>query len=315
MQDLQLLINGATFHVILLETIPIWLAALGGAFTAQANVLNIALEGMILIGAFTAVAIGSLTQSATLAVLSAVLAGIALALVFAWVTLYLRADVIVAGLGISLVAEGVTVFLLERVYSNEGSYQPNQFPHLWTVDIGPLAKIPLIGPAIQGQTIIVFIALFLLPFSSWLLFRTRFGLRVRAVGEAEDAAVAAGINPNRMKLWTILISGAFSGLAGAQLAMATIDMFVRDMSAGRGYIALAALTFGAGNPVGTFVASLIFGAATALADRLQLMNHPNIPSQFALMVPYVVTLIALIFAAFRLRLASRPAEATLAHES
>lgn len=314
MQDLQTLLNGSTLYTILLETTPIWLAALGGAFTAQANILNIALEGMILMGAFVAIAIGAATQSATLAVLAAVLAGLTLSLVFAWATLYLRADLVVAGLGIGLVAEGTTVYLLERLYNNEGDYQPFTFPHLWTLNLGPLAAIPVIGAALQGQTIIVVISLLLIPIASWLLYRTRFGLRVRAVGEAEDAAVAAGINPNRMKLYTILISGALSGLAGAQLAMATLDMFVRDMSGGRGYIALAALTFAGGNPVGTFIASLIFGAASAMSDRLQLLSQPSIPTQYALMVPYVVTVVALVLAALRTRYRARPAEATISHE-
>lgn len=313
MNAFHTLFAGSTLFTILLDTTPIWLAALGGAFTAKANVLNIALEGMILIGAFVAVAIGSATQSATLAVIAAILAGILLALIFAWASLYLRADVVVAGLGINLVAEGVTVFLLERIYNNEGDYQPLTFPHLWTLNLGPARNIPILGPMLQGQTIIVLIGLALIPISAWLLFRTRFGLRVRAVGEAEDAAIAAGINPDRMKLWTILISGALSGLAGAQLAMATLDMFVRDMSGGRGYIALAALTFGAANPVGTFLASLIFGAANAMSDRLQLLQNPSIPPQFAIMVPYVVTVVALILAALR-RYRARPAEATITQE-
>lgn len=307
--------NGTIFFTILLQTTPIWLAALGGAFTMQANILNIALEGMMLMGAFAAIAVGAATQSAVLAVLAAIGAGLAMSLIFAWVSLYLKADVIVAGLGINLAAEGFTVFLMERLYNNEGNYQPIPYPSLWTLNLGSLANIPILGQALQGQSIIVVISLILIPIASWVLYRTRFGLRVRAVGEAEDAAVAAGINPNRMKFWTVLISGGLSGLAGAQLAMATLQMFVRDMSGGRGYIALAALTFGAGNPVGTFLASLIFGAADAVSDHLQLLQHPSIPPQFAIMVPYVVTVVALIIAALRLRYKPRPAEATIAQEA
>lgn len=312
MDQLLHLLGSSLLFVILLKTTPIWLAALGGAFTQKANILNLALEGMMLVGAFFAISVGAATQSALLAVLAAVVAGIVLSLLFAWASLYLRADFLVAGLGINLLAQGATVFLLERLYQNEGNFSPERFPHLAQIHLGPLANIPLIGPALEGQTVIVALSLVLLPVSAWVLYRTRFGLRVRAVGENEDAVIAAGINPSRVKLVTVIISGALSGLAGAQLAMGTLGIFVRGMSNGRGYIALAALTFGNATPLGTFIASLIFGAADAASDRLQFLH---IPTQFVLMVPYWVTVIALVIAALRHRFRARVAEARLAvHE-
>ena len=288
--------NAALLFAIVLQTTPILLAALGGAFTQQANILNIALEGMMLTGAFASIAVGAATQSAAAAVAAAVGAGLAMALLFAWASLHLRADFIVAGIGINLLADGVTVFLLERLYHNEGSYSPFEFPSLWTIGLGPLRNIPVLGPALSGQSVIVFAALALVPLSSLILYRTKFGIHLRAVGENEEAAVAAGVNPVRMKFAAVLISGALSGLAGAQLAMGTLDIFVRGMSSGRGYIALAALTFGAARPGGTFLACLLFGIADAASDKLQFYDIPN---QLVLMVPYAVTIAALALAALR----------------
>lgn len=287
---------GQILFTILLDTVPILLAALGGAFTQKANILNIALEGMMLMGAFTSIAFGALTQSVALALLGAILAGLLIALVFACASLVLRADFIVAGIGINLLADGITVFLLERVYNNEGSYSPAHFPHLWQLHLGPLAGIPLLGPALDGQSVIVYLALVLVPVSWWVLYRTRIGLRIRAVGESEEAAVAAGIKPVRIKFLTVLISGVLSGLGGAQLAMGTLNIFTREMTSGRGYIALAALTFGNAEPGGTFVASLTFGAANAISDRLQFLH---IPSQLVLTIPYLVTILALVLVRLR----------------
>jgi general nucleoside transport system permease protein len=294
---------GQTLFVILLETTPILLAALGGAFTQQANILNIALEGMMLIGAFAAIAIGAATQSLVLAVAGAVLAGLLLSLLFAWVSLGLRADEIVAGIGINLLADGITVFLLEHLYQNEGSFSPQHLPQLWKLELGPLARIPLLGPMLEGQTVIVVAALLLVPLSWLVLYRTRFGVHLRAVGESEEAAVAAGIDPRRVKLAAVLVSGALCGLAGAQLAMGTLGIFSRGMTSGRGFIALAALVFGGATPGGTFVASLLFGAADGVADRLQVVQV--VPSQIVLMLPYLVTILALTAAAVRRRRLTR----------
>lgn len=293
-----MLAAGQTLFVVLLQTTPLLLAALGGAFTQKANILNVALDGMMLIGAFTAIAVGAATQSVMLALLGAVGAAVALALLFGWVSLILRADFIVAGIGINLLAQGITIFLLGKIYNNEGSFSPQRFPQLWRIRLGPLANVPILGPGLDGQSVLVVLALLLVPVSWWIMYRTRFGLRVRAVGENQEAAVAAGVSATRMKFQTVLISGVLCGLAGAQLAMGTLNIFVRDMTSGRGFIALAALTFGNAEPFGTFVAAIIFGAANAASDRLQFLH---LSSYLVLMLPYLVTVAALWFAAVRRR--------------
>lgn len=276
---------------IVLQTAPLLLAALGGMFSQQANVLNIALDGMMLMGAFVSIAIGAATGNAFIAVLAAIGAGLVISLIFGWASLVMGADVVVAGIGIGALTAGLSVLLLSTLYHNEGSYAPSNFPNLWQLHLGPLEHIPVIGPAMQGQSILVLIAILLVPASWWVLFRTRYGLRVRAVGEEEPAAVAAGLKPRAIKMSTVLISGGLSGLAGAQLAMATLGQFVSGMTAGRGFIALAAIFVGRARPVGTAVGCLVFGASSALANQLQLLHYS---SDLMLMLPYVVTVLVLL---------------------
>lgn len=283
--------SDAFFVAIVLQTTPILLAALGGMFSQQANVLNIALDGMMLMGAFVAIAIGAKTGSSLVAVLAAGAAGVAIAVIFGYVSLWLAADLVVVGIGIGTLTAGVSVLLLSTIYHNEGSYSPRHFPRMWSIKLGPLQHIPVLGPAFEGQSLLVLLAIVLVPVSSYVLFKTRYGLRVRAVGEEEAAAVAAGLNPRRIKMTTILISGLLCGIAGAQLAMATLDQFVSGMTAGRGFIALAAIFVGRAKPVGTLVGCLIFGVVSAVANELQLQH---LPSDLMLGLPYVVTVLVLI---------------------
>jgi simple sugar transport system permease protein len=285
------ILTDAFAFTVLLQTAPLLLAALGGMFSQQANILNIALEGMMLMGAFTSIAVGAASGNAAVAVIAAIGAALVISVIFAWVSLFMGADFIIVGIGIGTLTSGVSVLLLKTFYHSEGSYAPPNFPHLWKLRLGPLRHVPVIGPALQGQSILVVLALLLVPASSWVLFRTRYGLRVRAVGEEEAAVVAAGLRPRTIKLTTVLISGALCGIAGAQLAMATLDQFVSNMTAGRGFIALAAIFVGRARPLGTLIGCLVFGFASALATQLQLAHYP---SDLMLMLPYVVTVVVLL---------------------
>jgi len=288
-----------TLAVILTKVAPILLAAIGGAFTQMGNILNIGLEGMMLMGAFTAIAVGAVTNP-YIGILAAMGAAIALALIFAFATLVLKADFIVVGIGINLLAVGTTILMLVLLYGNAGVTPPDKKAILPKVDPGPIGDIPIIGPAISNQTILVWAAFALVVVYAFVLYRTRYGTHLRAVGEDEPAAAAAGINVFRVKLIAILISGAFCGFAGAQLAMATVGSFTTGMTAGRGFIAVAALTFGLGRPYRTMIACLIFGAADAVADRLALAGAN---SSLSLTMPYIITIIALVLAALRVRAA------------
>lgn len=296
MDTLQQILTASTLFVVLMKVAPILLAALGGAFTQQGNILNIGLEGMMLIGAFTSVAVGSYFDSALVGVIAAMAAGTLLAVIFAIASLWLKADFIVVGIGVNLLAAGLSIFLLQVLYGNPGKTPPSTSIRLPKVDVGPLANIPGIGGAINGQTALVWIAFLCVPLAALVLYRTKFGVHLRAVGEDEAAAEAAGISVRKVKFQSILISGLLCGMAGAQLAMATLGTFSANMTAGRGFIAVAALTFGLGKPLRTMVAAFIFGAADAIADQLGIAGFN---SNLALMTPYVITIIALVFAGVR----------------
>ncbi len=287
-----------TLAVILTKLTPILLAAIGGAVTQMGNILNIGLEGMMLLGAFTSVVVGSATGSPYIGVLAAMFAALLLAMIFAVASLMFKADFIVVGIGVNFLAAGATVLLLQLMFGNPGVTPGDVKSVLPKIDLGPLGDIPIIGPAINNQTLIVWLALLAVPAYAFLLYRTRFGVHLRAVGEDEPAAIAAGINVFNVKFIAILISGALSGIAGAQLSSAVLGTFTANMTSNRGFIAVAALTFGLARPYRTFVACLIFGTADAIADR---MGLAGVNSSLALMTPYVLTILALVFSSLRVR--------------
>lgn len=272
------------------QSTPIVLAALAAMFTQRGNVLNVGVEGMMLTSAFTAIALGMRTGSALLAVIGAVLSALLIAVLMGIVTFRLGANPLVAGLGVNLLAGGATVFILEKGYESPGGLRPDTFPDLWKLDLGPLADVPIVGPALDGQSVIVLLTIALVPWSAWLLYRTRYGFALRAVGEDESAAKAAGISIWRTRFVSILLSGVLGGLAGAQLSMASLQLFLPDMTSGRGFLGLAAMLFGGATPWGSTFAAVFFGAAGAAGDRLQALQFPP---QFVLALPYLAAIVAL----------------------
>ncbi len=188
--------------------------------------------------------------------------------------------------------------MLERVYNSPGGLRPDSFPELWSIKANWLEGIPIIGPALNGQSVIVYLAILLIPASAIVLYRTRFGYALRAVGEDEAAATAAGISVWRTRMVSMLISGALGGLAGAQLSMATLHFFLPNMTNGRGFLGLAAMLFGGGTPWGSAAASFFFGAAAASGDILQ---AGNLPPQLVLALPYIAAVVALALSKTKLR--------------
>ncbi len=271
------------------QTAPILLAALAAMFTQRANILNVAVEGMMLAAALAAIAVGQASGSIALGVAAALGVALALAGLFGGITVGLGADAIVAGLGINLLASGGTLFVLEEVYDSPGGLRPDNFPDL---------------PALQGQSVIVLASLLLVPISSVFLYRTPLGAALRAAGEDAAAARAAGISVARMRLLSVLLSGAVAALGGAELAMDKLHFFLPAMTSGRGFIGLAAMLFGGGTPWGTAAAAFVFGIAGAAADRLQAWQ---VPSEFVLMVPYATAVVALTAARLRAIARLRPA--------
>ncbi len=270
---------------------PLILASLGGLYSERAGVINIALEGMMLAGAFTAATVTVLTGNPWVGTLAAMLAGLMVALLHAAATISFRADHVVSGTAINLLFLGVPALLSGALFESTGAT-----PQLPREQVLPDLRIfdPQSSPALASifnQKPLVSLALAMVGMTAWILGRTRFGLRLRAVGENPEAADTAGINVSRMRYAGVLMSGVLAALGGAYLSIGQNSLFTRNMTAGRGFIALAALIFGKWSPVGAMLACLLFGLAEAVAIRMQGTVH--LPNQFVQLIPYVLTMIVL----------------------
>src|SRR6266513_2993424 len=253
----RLLFTANLWQATLAAAVLLLLPALGGVISERSGVVNIAMEGMMLTGAFFAVAVDLAAHNVWIAVLGAMLAGGLMALIHAVVSIRYRADQIVSGVAINIFAAGITVFLVNRIYglSDVGQVPSSDALPNWHVPI--LGDIPFLGRVFFQQNIMVYVALILLVAIQIFLFRTRLGLRVRSVGEHPQAADTAGINVYTLRYGAVVTSGLLSGLAGAFLSIGIANTFVPGMTDGRGYIALAAMIFGKWTPIGAFVATLI----------------------------------------------------------
>lgn len=270
-------------------SVPLAFAALGGLICERSGVLNIALEGMLLTGAFTSALATSYTYNVWLGILAAVVVGGLVGLLHAFLCVSLRVDQVVSSLAINLVAVGLTSFLA-RLFSPIIS---QQLPGLSPISIPIIANIPVLGPLFFQQDILVYLLFFLVIFSTYFLFKTSPGLTLRAVGESPKAADAAGISVEKVRYLAVLASGCLASLGGAYLAVEHVKYFTEEMSAGKGFIAIAALIFGRWHPIGSSLACLLFGATEALQLRVQALGA-NIPYQFLIMLPYVTALFALL---------------------
>jgi ABC-type uncharacterized transport system permease subunit len=276
---------------------PLVYAALGGLLTYQAGILNIALDGFMIVGAFAAIWGAWVTGSLVAGVLAGVASGVAMAALLALFNLRLKADIFIAGIAVTFLAYGLTSLLLAGVFGQEGVFQSPDIPNFVPLHLPGIEAIPWIGMVLSGHTPLVYLAYLLVPVVAWVLAHTRWGLRVRITGEAEDAAAAAGVATARLKLQTMLLSGLFCGLGGAYLSLDYVTLFSRGMTNERGLIALAAIFFARGRPFGTAAVAVLFGAATALAVRLPEMT--GTAPQLLELVPYAVTLLALIAVGLR----------------
>ena len=276
---------------------PLVLAALGGLLTFQAGILNIALDGFMIIAAFAAVSFAYATGSLTIGIFAAIVCSMLLAALLVTFNLRFRAHIFIAGIAVTFIAYGLTALLLEGVFGQDGMFTSNEIPTFPAIDIPVIKDIPLIGRIISGHTLLVYVAYLTIPAVYWVLYKTRWGLRVRVVGEAEAAAAAAGVNVDRIKIETMLASGFFCGLAGAYLSLGYVSLFSKQMTNDRGLIAIAAIIFAKGNPFATAVVALLFGLASALSIRLPEVT--GIAPQLLQLIPYVVTILALVIVGIR----------------
>jgi len=287
---------------------PLALAAIGGTICERSGVVNIALEGLMLISAFcgTAVAlaapglfhVGPITAT-WIGVCAAVVAGVIASSLHAFASITLRADQVVSGTAINILALGLTGYMIQVLYHRTGTTDAAQIlPPLFAFKVHPTGGLGVVwdwfSGVFLGHSPLVYAAVIIAIVAQWALYRTRWGLRLRALGEHPRAADTVGISVIRGRYMAVLMSGALAGLAGANLTLEQVGSFSENMTSGRGFIALAANIFGRWTPVGSYLASLLFGFAESLEIRLQAFsNIIKVPPQFFLMLPYILTVVVL----------------------
>ena len=294
--DTEVLVAGFLAAAVRVAT-PLVLAATGETVTERSGVINLGLEGIMLAGALAAT-LGATAWGPWSGVACAIVAGMLLAVVFALLAVGARADQIITGTAITLAAVGVTGTVYRQVYGSGGAGLT--IPTLKSVAIPGLSEIPVLGPALFDQPAPTYLAVLGMLVVWWVLFRTRLGLALRATGEGASMARAAGVRTHLIRSGATVVGGGFAGLAGASLVLAQVGSFTEGMTAGRGYVAIAIVVLGRWHPGGIAVGALLFGVATALQYLLQTLGL-DAPYQLFLMLPYLLTLLALAGAVGRVR--------------
>ncbi|PYI38821.1 ABC transporter permease [Arthrobacter psychrolactophilus] len=281
------------FTGAMLITTPLVFGSMSGVLSERAGVVNIAIEGQLLAGAFTAALVSSITHNAFAGLFAAAAAGVLVSALLALFSIKYIVNQIIVGVVLNVLVAGLTGFLFEKIMKTKvnGETIYNQPTHLPDLPIPFLSQIPIIGPTFFRQSIIGYLMIILVVALWFGLFRTRWGLRVRAVGEHPKAADTVGINVNRTRVMNVLLGGAVAGIGGAYFTLVAVSSFSKDMTGGLGFIALAALIFGRWNPIGAALAALLFGVAGNLQSILSLAGTP-IDGQFLAMLPYALTILA-----------------------
>lgn len=267
---------------------PVLLTTLGAMIASRSGTSNIALEGIMLISAFTGVVVSAFTQSALVGFLGAVFAGFVISNILAYFVLKLKSNAVISGIAINTLASGGTIFVLYLITGEKGASTSLHSLKLPSINIPVIQDIPVIGTILSGHHILTYVAL-ILVFAVWYMFKyTKLGMHIRAVGESPESAQSVGISVNKVKYIALSISGILTGMSGAFLSMGYVGLFSSGMTAGRGYIALATQAISAGNAVVGMFASLIFGFCSSLANYLQ---SSGIPLQFIQLMPYLIIII------------------------
>lgn len=270
---------------------PILLPALGEIFTQRSGILNLGLEGIMLMGALAGFAGTYFTQNLWVGVIAAVITGIVFSLIMGFLSITVKANQVIAGTAITILGTGLSAFLYRVMFGVQKL--PPQVDAFKPLEIPVLSSIPILGPILFNHNILVYLTLALVVLSAFVLEKTSFGLKVRAVGENPRAADSKGINVALIRYLCVMIGGAFAGLGGAFLSIGFMNSFLDGMVAGRGFIAVAVVIFARWNPYRALGAALLFGGASALQMRLQAIGVP-IPLQFLLALPYVLTILVLL---------------------
>lgn len=291
-------VTGLLFGALSLS-VPLIFGALGGVIGERAGVVNVAIEAQFLFAAFTSALIGTITGSYVLGLFGAVFAGALVAVVLAVFAIKYVVEQVIIGVVLNVLITGLTSFLHGAIMVPNAATlnAPPRFPR-WAIP--GLSDIPVIGPVFFNQTLIVYLAYIIVPLVAWGLYRTRWGLRLRAVGEHPKAADTVGIRVNPTRFWNVLLAGGIAGIGGAYFTLGAVGSFDKEMAGGLGFIALAAVIFGGWDPVRATLAALLFGFAMNLQTLLKNLGSP-IPGEFMSMLPYVVTVLAVVGFAGKVR--------------
>lgn len=292
--DLSSVITIALFASALRMATPIIFATMGGIFSSHTGIFNVGLEGMMLIGSFFAVYGSVQTGSAYGGLLFAIVACLVVSLLFAFLHLELKANPIIVGLALNIFAIGMTNYLLTALLEVYGVYKTDLIVGFNEFEIPLIHQIPIIGELLSGHFPLVYFSFVSVYIVYLVLYKTPFGFHLRSVGEKIDAAESIGVNTKKMKYYGLMVSGLFCAFGGTFLSLSYLTLFSEEMTAGRGWLALAAINFGRMRPVPSLMACLIFGFADAFAVRLQQFG---LPSQVVLMLPYIMTVIVLFVSA------------------
>lgn len=276
-------------------TTPILLAALGALVANLAGSPNIALEGTMLMSAFVGVIVSGFTGNLWLSMIAGILTGMSMSLILAFFALKMKTDIILAAIALNIFASGGSIFFLSALTGDKGSSASVNSLVFPNIQIPVIKDIPILGDIISGHHIITYIAIVLIFAVQYMLYRTPLGLRIRAVGENPNAAESVGISVNNTRLIALLISGALTSLGGLFLSMGYVSWFARDMTAGRGFIALAAQALGGASAIGVALGALLFGFTEALSYSLQFLK---VPYELTQSFPFMITIVVLAFYAY-----------------
>jgi ABC-type uncharacterized transport system permease subunit len=269
---------------------PLIFGALGGVVSERVGVTNVAIEGQLLAGAFAAAVTATVTGSLVVGIISAMIAGVLVSFILGAFAVKYAVNQVIVGIVLNVLVLGLTTFLYQTVLVNNVTTLNNP-PELRNIDIPLLSEIPVLGPLLFSQNLIVYLMYVAVIVVTIGLFRTRWGLRLRAVGEHPQAADTVGINVARTRFWNVALAGAIVGLGGAFFTIGNVGAFSQNITSGDGYIALAAVIFGRWNPVRATLAALLFGFCSNLGSALGILGSP-VPNDFLLMLPYLVTIFA-----------------------
>jgi len=272
---------------------PILLPSLGQVYTQRAGILNLGVEGTMLMGAIAGFSSACATGSLWFGLLCGIGAGILYSLIMAWLSVSMRANQVIAGIGLNILAGGLAAYIYRLIFGIRAL--PAQIDAFPAVPVPVLSSIPIIGTIFFNHNILVYLTYLLVPVTWFILEKTPYGLKIKAVGEHPRAADARGINVSKIRYSAVLIGGAYAGAGGAFMTIAYLDMFTEKVIGGFGYIAVSVVIFARFMPERTLWGALLFGLAQALQVRLQAQGV-GVPSQLLLMLPYLLTIIALIFA-------------------